>query len=81
MFPTDRWKWSSKDGTKKTPKDSFHLPEHWQWENDWYIDQTIPGDEKVMVLYSDSSKSKYYVPMNHKCFPFGEFQKASLQLV
>ena len=48
MLPTDRWEWSTKDGTKHTPKESFVLPEHWQWEDDWYIDQTVPGDEKVL---------------------------------
>ena len=47
MLPTDRWSWSTQDGTKKTPKDSFTLPENWHWEDEWYIDPTVPADEKV----------------------------------
>ena len=47
MFPTDRWPWSSEDGSKHIPKDSFELPPNWQWEDDWYIDKTVPGDEQV----------------------------------
>jgi tectonin beta-propeller repeat-containing protein 1 len=50
MLPTDRWSWSTKDGTKKAPKDSFILPENWQWEDDWYIDPTVPGDEQVQFI-------------------------------
>ena len=54
MLPTDRWSWSTQDGTKKTPKESFTLPENWQWEDNWYIDQTVPGDEKVwFILWLD----------------------------
>ena len=48
MLPTDRWEWSTKDGTKPTPKESFVLPEHWHWESDWYIDHTVTGDVKVL---------------------------------
>ncbi|XP_028395242.1 tectonin beta-propeller repeat-containing protein 1-like [Dendronephthya gigantea] len=46
MLPTDRWSWSTQDGTKRTPKDSFILPENWHWEDEWYIDPTVPADEK-----------------------------------
>ena len=54
MLPTDRWSWSTQDGTKHTPKESFNLPENWEWEDDWYLDPTVPGDEKVLLwLYHD----------------------------
>lgn len=47
MFPTDRWAWSSKDGRHNQPKQSFVLPENWEWEDDWHLNETVPGDEKV----------------------------------
>ena len=50
MFPTDRWSWSSQDGTEHLPKESFKLPPNWEWEDDWYIDKTVPGDDKVNLI-------------------------------
>ena len=49
MFPTDRWKWSTQDGAKHTPKESFVLPPNWKWENEWMIDSMVPGDEEVIM--------------------------------
>lgn len=45
MFPSDRWQFSSKDGKRSLPKESFKLPSvEWIWEGDWYIDRGLDGD-------------------------------------
>lgn len=51
MKHSDRWAWSSKDGKKHLPKDSFQLPSvEWIWEGDWYIDHGIDGDNEVTEI-------------------------------
>eukprot|EP00795_Rhopilema_esculentum_P009346 gene9346-17049_t len=44
LIVTDRPAWSSEDGTKNTPKESFEVEAHWQWENDWFKDQSNEFD-------------------------------------
>jgi len=51
MKHSDRWAWSSKDGKKHLPKESFQLPSvEWIWEGDWYIDHGIDGDNEVVYI-------------------------------
>lgn len=47
MIVTDRPAWSSEDGTKAMPKDSFKLEPNWRWEEEWYRDFLIECDEEV----------------------------------
>lgn len=51
MKHTDRWAWSSKDGKRHLPKESFQLPSvEWIWEGDWYIDHGIDGSADNEVI-------------------------------
>lgn len=39
-MPTDRYHFSSADGLKNLPFESFKLPsEHWKWLNEWSFEQ------------------------------------------
>jgi hypothetical protein len=44
LLPTDRAKWSNREGTKEQTKESFTLPSGWSWEGDWYV-VAEPGSE------------------------------------
>ncbi|XP_033907610.3 tectonin beta-propeller repeat-containing protein 1 isoform X1 [Acipenser ruthenus] len=45
LLPSDRWQWSDVTGLKHQTLDSFRLPsEHWEWEADWYVDESIDGE-------------------------------------
>ena len=61
MKHSDRWAWSSKNGKKHLPKDSFQLPSvEWIWEGDWYIDHGIDGDNEVTeILDCETVTIKY----------------------
>ena len=44
MLPTDRYRWSSKDGLTERRLDKIRLPSMaWQWEGDWHIETTLDG--------------------------------------
>ncbi|XP_067143428.1 tectonin beta-propeller repeat-containing protein 1 isoform X2 [Centruroides vittatus] len=44
LLPTDRPHFSSEDGLTELPKENFQLPSpSWQWEEDWYIEDSLDG--------------------------------------
>ncbi|XP_045491456.1 tectonin beta-propeller repeat-containing protein [Colias croceus] len=44
MLPTDRYHFSSQDGTKDRSIDCIRLPSMaWQWEGDWQLELTLDG--------------------------------------
>ncbi|XP_022235107.1 tectonin beta-propeller repeat-containing protein-like, partial [Limulus polyphemus] len=44
LLPTDRPPWSSKDGLKSLPKESFKLAsDSWQWEGEWHVEENLDG--------------------------------------
>lgn len=46
MLPTDRFRWSSKDGLTERRLDSIRLPSMaWQWEGEWHIETTLDGQQ------------------------------------
>lgn len=60
MKHTDRWAWSSKDGKKHLPKQSFQLPSvEWIWEGDWHIDHGLEGDNEVIMNMKPWSEQIY----------------------
>lgn len=54
MLPTDRYRWSNKDGLTERRLDKIRLPSMaWQWEGDWHIETTLEGqplDDDVSSL-------------------------------
>ena len=56
MLPTDRPKWSDREGKTSRPKDSFFLWNFWEWEGDW---QLCGGDEKDHWEYAVDFQCKY----------------------
>ena len=36
-LPTDRPRWSDRDGQREVLKESFSLPEGWEWEGEWTL--------------------------------------------
>lgn len=45
LLPTDRPKWSSKNGLEDLPKESFKMPsKNWVWENEWFVEDNIDGE-------------------------------------
>ena len=47
MIFSDRPAWSSEDGLKPLPKDSFQLEQHWKWEGEWYRNYSAEFDDEV----------------------------------
>lgn len=46
MLPTDRYRWSTKDGLTERRLDKIRLPSMaWQWEGDWHIETTLDGQQ------------------------------------
>ncbi|XP_046681571.1 tectonin beta-propeller repeat-containing protein-like [Homalodisca vitripennis] len=46
MLPTDRFRWSTKDGLTERRLDQIRLPSMaWQWEGDWHIETTLDGQQ------------------------------------
>lgn len=44
LLPTDRYNFSSQDGTVDRSRDKVKLPSMaWQWEGDWQIETTLDG--------------------------------------
>ncbi|XP_046426690.1 tectonin beta-propeller repeat-containing protein isoform X1 [Neodiprion fabricii] len=44
LLPTDRYNFSSQDGTVDRSRDKVKLPSMaWQWEGDWHIETTLDG--------------------------------------
>lgn len=45
LLPTDRARFSSADGLRDLPKESFQLPSsNWVWESDWYMVDNLDGE-------------------------------------
>ena len=69
MFRTDRPHWSSKDGKIHCPRESFQLPSsHWRWESDWHIDESLPSDSQVIMLFE-----VYFPGLNSLCFRISKY--------
>lgn len=44
LLPTDRYQYSSQDGTRDRSFDKVSLPSMaWQWEGDWHLETTLDG--------------------------------------
>lgn len=44
LLPTDRFHYSSQDGTRDRSLDKIRLPSMaWQWEGDWHLETTLDG--------------------------------------
>jgi hypothetical protein len=44
LLPTDRFHYSSQDGTCDRSLDKIRLPSMaWQWEGDWHLETTLDG--------------------------------------
>ena len=44
LLPTDRFHYSSRDGTCDRSLDKIRLPSMaWQWEGDWHLETTLDG--------------------------------------
>eukprot|EP00457_Paulinella_chromatophora_P005790 gb/GEZN01005807.1/.p1 GENE.gb/GEZN01005807.1/~~gb/GEZN01005807.1/.p1 ORF type:complete len:451 (+),score=43.22 gb/GEZN01005807.1/:55-1407(+) len=53
LLPTDRYPWSSKDGERNLPRESFKFPPpelgNWRWANDWQV-----GDWEYAMNFSNT---------------------------
>lgn len=46
MLPTDRYRWSSKDGLTERRREQVRLPSMaWQWEGDWHLETSLDGQQ------------------------------------
>ena len=45
LLPTDRSKWSSRNGKDARPKEAIQLKPGWQWLGDWQIDRSEKTDD------------------------------------
>lgn len=53
LLPTDRWPWSDVTGMTPQPLHGFQLPSRsWEWEGDWYVDQSCGEPSQTGVRKS-----------------------------
>ncbi|CUF52755.1 Hypothetical protein, putative [Bodo saltans] len=62
LMPTDRSKWSSRDGKDSLPKEAFALPEGWEWDGDWEVYVGEGFTDKSGWAYAVDFPSGKYTP-------------------